>query len=75
MVLGDWLMIGFVLTLQIEGNLFQLATQYLSTGLLPQWLVLGPLQFLIYINDFNNGAPNINFHLYADDFNLFCSHP
>ena len=30
--------------------------------------------FLIYINDFNNCAPDIDFHLYADHSNLFSSH-
>ena len=34
----------------------------------------GPLFFLIYINDFYKCAPNIDFHLYADNSNLFCSH-
>ena len=34
MVFGDWQMIGFVFTFQIEGSLFLLATQYLSTNLL-----------------------------------------
>ena len=40
----------------------------------PQGSVLGPLLFLLYINDFNKCAPSIDFHLYADDSNLFCSH-
>ena len=34
MVLGDWQMIGFILTFQREGSLFLLVTQYLSTNLL-----------------------------------------
>ena len=40
----------------------------------PQGSVLGPLPFLLYINDFSNSATNIDFHLFADDSNLFCSH-
>ena len=40
----------------------------------PQGSVLGPLLFLLHINDFSNSATNIDFHLFADDSNLFCSH-
>ena len=40
----------------------------------PQDSVLGPLLFLIYINDFNSSAEGIEFHLFADDSNLFYSH-
>ena len=40
----------------------------------PQGSVLGPMLFLVYINDFNNCRPDIDFHRYADDSNLFCSH-
>ena len=36
--------------------------------------VLGPLFFLLYINDFYKCVPDIDFHLYVDDSNLFCSH-
>jgi hypothetical protein len=39
----------------------------------PQSSVLGPLLFLLYINDVNNSAPKLKFHLFADDSNLFYS--
>ena len=45
----------------------------LITHGVPQGSVLGPLLFLLYINDFSKCSNVFDFHIFADDTNLFYS--
>jgi hypothetical protein len=39
----------------------------------PQGSILGPLLFILYVNDISNSSNILHFILFADDTNLFCS--
>ena len=39
----------------------------------PQGSILGPLLFILYVNDMANASSILHFILFADDTNLFCS--
>ena len=69
-IINDWFssyLLGHSQVTEIDSNLSTI--NKISCGV-PQGSVLGPLLFLIYINDFHNSSEKLSFYLFADDTNL-----
>ena len=72
-IVNDWFRSYLSLRPQkVKINGFLSDEQYIQCGV-PQGSVLGPLLFLIYINDMPYASKILDIHLFADDTSIFIS--
>ena len=57
----------------VDYNCHKSSTKHIDTGM-PQGSIMGPMGFIIYVNDIPNAAQELSFILYADDTSAFTSH-
>ena len=73
-ITNDWLksyLFNRTQTTEVNGTI---STKETNPYGVPQGSVLGPLLFLLYINDITNSSNKLNFFLFADDTNLLYAH-